>query len=131
MIRFIDCAYCKHLRKRISAHTCKAFPDGIPEDISSGKVRHIEPYPNDRGVRFTVLPSRAEAFALHRRGEIAQPYIDEAWELFNVGLLDREEFRRILQKVVDLIGEDYFILHSLLPMGRREWREGILEPLDF
>jgi hypothetical protein len=127
MTRFTDCGYCKHLRKRISAYTCKAFPDGIPEDISSGKVRHIEPYPGDKGIRFTVLPSSAVAFESKRRGEIAQPYIDEAWELFEVGLLDREEFRRILQKVVDLVGEDGEVLHALLPMGRREWREGILE----
>jgi hypothetical protein len=31
---------------------CKAFPDGIPDDIAYGDNPHTTPYPGDGGVRF-------------------------------------------------------------------------------
>jgi len=31
---------------------CRAFPDGIPEDITEGRNLHRQPYDGDRGVRF-------------------------------------------------------------------------------
>jgi hypothetical protein len=31
---------------------CLAFPDGIPEEIWTGKEKHIKPYPNDGGIVF-------------------------------------------------------------------------------
>lgn len=32
--------------------TCKAFPQGIPEEILIGQVQHTGPYPGDNGLRF-------------------------------------------------------------------------------
>lgn len=31
---------------------CKAFPDGIPDEISYGTNLHTEPYPGDNGIQF-------------------------------------------------------------------------------
>lgn len=32
--------------------SCKAFPDGIPPDIWTGKVSHEKPYEGDHGIQF-------------------------------------------------------------------------------
>ena len=44
-----QCVYCKRLRKD---WTCKAFPDGIPDEVAASEVDHREPYPGDNGVHF-------------------------------------------------------------------------------
>lgn len=31
---------------------CKAFPDGIPDEIAYGKNLHITPYPGDNGIQY-------------------------------------------------------------------------------
>lgn len=31
---------------------CKAYPDGIPVDIITGKHDHTKPFPGDNGVRY-------------------------------------------------------------------------------
>lgn len=31
---------------------CKAFPDGIPDEIAYGSNPHTKPFPGDRGVQF-------------------------------------------------------------------------------
>jgi hypothetical protein len=46
----IACLGCAHYR---FAYSCEAFPQGIPDAILVGQVIHTEPYPGDRGVRFT------------------------------------------------------------------------------
>jgi hypothetical protein len=43
------CHTCKH---RISGLTCKAFLDGIPQEILLGKHQHRKPYPGDRGIQY-------------------------------------------------------------------------------
>ena len=47
---------CKHALKRIDKskpfNVCNAFPDGIPEEIFSGKVFHHTPYQNDNGIQY-------------------------------------------------------------------------------
>ncbi len=44
-----QCIMCKHYQLN---HKCKAFPDGIPEEIFTCQHDHREPYPGDNGVRF-------------------------------------------------------------------------------
>jgi hypothetical protein len=31
---------------------CRAFPDGIPPEISYGSESHLEPFPGDNGIQF-------------------------------------------------------------------------------
>ena len=48
------CGYCARLIRRDGATTCTAFPDGIPDVINSGQVAHVQPYPGDHGLQWTV-----------------------------------------------------------------------------
>ncbi len=32
--------------------TCKAYPNGIPKDIFSGKIKHNKPIKGDSGIQF-------------------------------------------------------------------------------
>ena len=50
-----QCITCVHYR---GALTCDAFPKRIPQEILSGLFDHRLPYPNDRGIRFSL----SEAF---------------------------------------------------------------------
>ena len=43
------CMNCKH---RKGPWTCKAFPDGIPEQILVGKHDHKTPFPGDNGIQW-------------------------------------------------------------------------------
>lgn len=43
------CYFCEHY---IGKRKCKAFPDGIPEDISIGGNDHKKPYKGDNGIQF-------------------------------------------------------------------------------
>ena len=45
----VRCAVCRHWTIGVC---CKAFPDGIPNEIRSGKFDHKQPFPGDNGVRF-------------------------------------------------------------------------------
>ena len=51
-----ECFMCKHALKRRDKFkpfdVCDAFPNGIPEEIFSGKVLHHSPYPNDKGIQY-------------------------------------------------------------------------------
>ena len=44
------CNFCAH--HIIFGKTCKAFPDGIPEEIWSGDSKHSTPYEGDHGLQF-------------------------------------------------------------------------------
>jgi hypothetical protein len=51
-----ECAKCKHFDKYpTDGFVCKAFPKGIPAEIIEGRVKHREPSPGDRGIRFEPL----------------------------------------------------------------------------
>lgn len=45
------CLYCAH--KRIGM-TCKAFPDGIPDDVMRGGSYHLRTREGDNGITFTL-----------------------------------------------------------------------------
>ena len=48
-IRFGDsiCNDCEHYNDIDT--TCNAFPDGMPNVVLYGEIKHTEPYPEDRG----------------------------------------------------------------------------------
>jgi hypothetical protein len=48
-----ECMFCRHLSFMDEA--CKAFPNGIPEDIWEGRVSHKKPYKNDHGIMFESI----------------------------------------------------------------------------
>jgi len=49
----LDCAYYGGPSKLyVLGLTCKAYPDGIPETILTGKHDHANPLPGDHGIQF-------------------------------------------------------------------------------
>lgn len=48
-----QCAQCRFYSEGIK---CRAFPEGIPKAILSGRHNHKKPYPNDRGFQFDPAP---------------------------------------------------------------------------
>jgi hypothetical protein len=48
------CLKCRHFHRSYVSTllTCKAFPDGIPDEILFGIILHDCPYPGDNGVLF-------------------------------------------------------------------------------
>jgi len=48
-----QCITCAQL---LIANTCKAFPDGIPYEIISGKHDHREPFEGDNGILWSQNP---------------------------------------------------------------------------
>lgn len=45
------CATCKHRSKKAPGY-CLAFPDGIPEEILTGKNDHTKPFKGDHGIQY-------------------------------------------------------------------------------
>ncbi len=54
----IACSRCRHAVQNVIVHGrrhnywCRAFPEGIPEEIYTGKNGHTEPYRGDHGIQF-------------------------------------------------------------------------------
>lgn len=47
------CSYCKHVNWEYEKiGTCKAYPQGIPDEIWWGDNPHLTPFPGDNGIRF-------------------------------------------------------------------------------
>ena len=49
----LECPVCIH--RTAGTLACDAFPDGIPELISTGEVTHTKPFEGDQGVRFKEI----------------------------------------------------------------------------
>ncbi|MBA9001811.1 hypothetical protein [Thermomonospora cellulosilytica] len=77
--RWSICEACAHLRITSnpdhdgkSVYTmyisyCRAFPDGIPEDIYPGGFDHRFPYPGDHGVRFQLGEGGEKRLSVYER----------------------------------------------------------------
>ena len=49
---------CVSCVRKSRGPVCEAFPDGIPECILDGRVRHTEPYPGDHGlIHLPITPA--------------------------------------------------------------------------
>ena len=56
---FSKCVDCKHFTgTREHPHVCKAFPDGIPDDVYWGKVSHDKPVDGDHGIQFELIEKK-------------------------------------------------------------------------
>jgi len=47
-----NCLICDKYNPINKLRCCLAFPDGIPEEIWSGKNLHLTPYQGDNGIQF-------------------------------------------------------------------------------
>ncbi len=54
MTIFPQCLDCKNLIDD-EKFTCKAFPDGIPDEILFNEADHTKPYKGDNGIRFEPI----------------------------------------------------------------------------
>ena len=52
---FVMCFVCNHYK---DDYKCAAFPDGIPEEILTGKHDHREPYEGDNGIQFKPIEEK-------------------------------------------------------------------------
>lgn len=54
MCIFPQCFDCKNFIKKYDndKYVCKAFPDGIPDDVLMNRVDHSAPIENDNGIHF-------------------------------------------------------------------------------
>ena len=50
------CTMCKHFNKdSIIGLICKAYPEGIPEEIINGEHDHTKPFEGDNGIQFEPI----------------------------------------------------------------------------
>lgn len=63
MIQTAQCLGCAHYRRgsKVRGGSCEAYPQGIPHEIYSNKVRHDAPYPGDNGIMFDPAPVDPDA----------------------------------------------------------------------
>ena len=47
-----QCQGCIHYKLKL---LCKAFPDGIPEELLTGEIDHTKPYKGDNGITFEPI----------------------------------------------------------------------------
>lgn len=48
-----SCITCKHKAK--TRIVCNAYPQGIPEELLTGKVVHKTPYKGDHGIQYEPI----------------------------------------------------------------------------
>mgnify|MGYP003598345641 CR=1 FL=1 len=49
------CKNCKNLTTLTNNLSCKAYPNGIPEEILTGNVDHTKKYKGDNNIQFEEL----------------------------------------------------------------------------
>lgn len=49
------CMLCKWLSRDTEEPSCKAFPDGIPDEIWIGQNDHLVPYKGDHNIQFQKM----------------------------------------------------------------------------
>lgn len=64
--RVIVCSYCKN---RYPDKGCKAFPDGIPNELMD-RNEHETPFPGDNGIRFELKEGYEEKYRKAREEQI-------------------------------------------------------------
>ena len=52
-----NCIVCKNFIDN-KKFTCKAFPNGIPDKILTGKHDHTKLYKGDNGIRFEAIKTK-------------------------------------------------------------------------
>ena len=56
-----QCNKCQNYFKDELKIICKAFPNGIPNEILTGEFDHTKPYKGDNGLRFEPIKEKAKA----------------------------------------------------------------------
>lgn len=56
-IQIQECLYCDHWYG-YKGNSCKAFPNGIPFEVTQQHPVHRKPYPGDSGILFKERKSR-------------------------------------------------------------------------
>ncbi|MCX7998614.1 MAG: hypothetical protein N3A69_06635 [Leptospiraceae bacterium] len=51
---------CFRCKNYIKFKTCKAFPNGIPDEVFFNEVYHTKPYPGDNGIQFEPKEKETE-----------------------------------------------------------------------
>ena len=62
-----QCTTCKNIFEGTT--NCKAFPQGIPEELLEGKWDHTEPYPGDNGILYDPVDPENPASAPFARNK--------------------------------------------------------------
>jgi hypothetical protein len=55
---------------------CRAFPEGIPDEIAYGDNMHLKPYPGDNGLRFEQMGDRRETKMSSKKKRVYGQKID-------------------------------------------------------
>jgi len=54
------CMFCRNLIDESEVKRCRAFPEGIPEEILTTEADHRKPFEGDGGIRFESMSDEAE-----------------------------------------------------------------------